>query len=85
MLSCNTVKSSSSLIGDDSSIDLQAISFLILLNVFLLLQLLKSPSDDLGAGMIMMFGSTSSSLESSVEMGEKSDSSARSKIDLAGE
>ena len=85
MLSCNTVKSSSSFIGNDSGIDFQAISFLILLNVFLLLQLLKSPSDDLGAGVIMMFGSASSSLESSVEVREESDSSARSKIDLAGE
>lgn len=55
VLGSDSVQGSSSLIGDDSGIDFKAISFLILLDVFLLLQLLEAPSDDLGAGVIVVF------------------------------
>jgi len=83
MLSSDSVQGSSSLIWNDSGIDFKSISFLILLDVFLLLQLLKSPSDDLGAGVIVVLWGTSSSLEATIEMGEKTNSGSRAEIDLA--
>jgi hypothetical protein len=79
-----SVEGASSLIGDDSGVDLEGVSLLVFLNKFLLFELLKSPSDDLGAGVLVSFGSALSSVESSVDVGEESDSRSGSDVDLSG-
>ena len=48
MLSSNSVEDSSSLGGKDAGVQLEGISLFVLLNVFKLLELLKSPSDNFG-------------------------------------
>lgn len=49
------------------------------------LELLKTPSDDLGASMIMRLRGAVSSLQSSVDVREQSDSGVRPEVDLPGE
>ena len=80
----NSVEGASSLIGDDSGVDLEGVSLLVFLDKFLLFELLESPSDDLGAGVLVSFGSALSSVESSVDVGEESDSGSGSDVDLSG-
>lgn len=85
MLSCNSIKCSSAFVRNDSSINLESISFFVLFDQSYLFELLKSPSNDLCACMIMVFRSTASTLESSVKMRQESNSSSRAKIDLSCE
>ena len=49
----NSVEGSSAIVGDDPGVDLQSISLLVFFNIFLLLELLQAPSDDLGAGVVV--------------------------------
>ncbi len=85
VFSGDTVESSSSLTWKDTGVNLKLISFLVFLDEFLLLQLLKAPSDDLGWGVLVEFRSAFSSLESSVNMGKETDTWARSEVDLSCE
>ena len=50
IFSGDSVEGSSSLAGDDSGVDLESISLLVLSDQFLLLELLEAPPDGLGAG-----------------------------------
>jgi hypothetical protein len=59
------------------------ISLLVLLDEFELLQLLESPSDDLGGGVIVEFRSAFSSVETTVEVGEESDAGVGAEVDFA--
>jgi hypothetical protein len=81
----DSVKSSSSLVGDDSGIDLESVSLLVFFNIFLFLELLETPSDHLSAGVVVGLGCAVSSFQSSVDVGEESDSGVWSQVDLAGE
>ena len=84
-LSHNSVEGSPALVGNDPRVDLQPVSLLVLFNVFLLLELLQAPPDDLGAGVVVRLGGAVAALESSVDVGEESDSGVRPEVDLAGE
>lgn len=81
----DSVEGASSFVSDDSGVDLESVSLLVLLDEFLLFELLKSPSDDLGASVLVSFGSALSSVESSVDVGEESDSGSRADVDLSGQ
>lgn len=48
VLSSNSVKYSATLRGKNTGVELEVVSFLILFDQFELLQLLETPSDDLG-------------------------------------
>ena len=83
-LSDDSVEGSSSIVGDDPGVDFKGVSLLVFFNIFLFLELLKTPSDDLGASMIMRLRGAVSSLQSSVDVREQSDSSMRPEVDLSG-
>ena len=53
----DSVEDSSSLIGDDSRVEFEGISFLVFLDDFLLFELLESPSDDF-EGSVLVLGSS---------------------------
>ena len=50
----------------------------------MLLELLETPSDDFSTSVLMSFRSALSSLESSVHVGEETDTGVRSEVDLSG-
>ena len=81
----DSVEGASSFVGDDSGVDLEGVSLLVLLDEFLLFELLESPSDDLGAGVLVSFRSALSSVKSSVDVGEESDSGSGADVDLSGQ
>lgn len=85
VLSNNSVQSTSSFISHDSRVDLQSVSLLVLLDDSLLFQLLQSPSDNFGTGLLMSFGSALSSIEASLNVRQKSDSSSWSDVDFSGQ
>jgi len=84
VFSYDSIEGSSAFVWNNSGVDLQAVSLLVLLNELLLLQLLQSPSDYFSAGVVMSFRSASSSLQSTVNVGQKSDSSVRSEVNFSG-
>jgi hypothetical protein len=80
----DSVESASSFISDDSGVDLEGVSLLVLLDEFLFLKLLESPSDDLSSGVLVSFGSALASVESSVNVGEESDSGSWADVNFSG-
>ena len=85
VLSSNSVKSSSSLIGYDSGVDFKSISFFIFSDDFILFELLKSPSDDFSACVLVPGSSDGISHLFAINMREESNTGAGSDIDLSGE
>jgi hypothetical protein len=85
VFSNNSVQSSSSFVSDDSRVNLQSISLLVFLDDSLLLELLQSPSDNLGTGLLMSFRSALSSVKASLDVRQKSDSSSWSDVDFSGQ
>ena len=85
MFGDDSVQGASSLIGDNSWVDLKAVSLLVLLDEFLLFKLLQSPSDDLGSSVLMSFWSDLSSVKSTVNVGQKSDSGSWSDVNFSGQ
>lgn len=85
VLGGDSVESSSALAGNDAGVDLEAVSLLVLSDELQLLQLLKTPSDGLGANGSMRFGGAVAALEATVDVGEEADAGVRAEVDLAGE
>lgn len=85
MLSSNSVEDSSSLGGKDAGVQLEGISLFVLLDVFKFLELLKTPSDDLGGGVIVELALAVSSVEATIEVGEESDTGVGAQVDFSGE
>ena len=83
MLSSNSVENSATLRGQNAGVQLKAVSFLVLLDPLLLLELLKSPSDDLGGGVLVSLGLAVSSVPASVDVRKQSDTSVGSEVDFA--
>ena len=81
----DSVEGSSAIVGDDPGVDLQSISLLVLFNIFLLLELLQAPPDDLGAGVVVRLRGAVSAPQASVDVREQSDSGVRPEVDLPGE
>lgn len=81
----DSVEGPSSIVGDDPGVDFKGVSLLVFFNIFLFLELLKTPSDDLGASVIMRLRGAVSPLQSSVDVREQSDSGVRPQVDLAGQ
>ena len=84
-LSSNSVKSSSTFIGDNPSIDFELISFLIFLDNFLLLQLLKSPSDNFQVSMFMSGVSAGNSVLLAIEMRQQIHTGSRSQVNFSSQ
>jgi hypothetical protein len=84
VFSDDSVKSASSFISDDSGVDFKGISLLVFLDDFLFLKLLKSPSDHFGSSLLMSFRSDFTSVESTVDVGEESDTSSGSDVNFSG-
>ena len=80
----DSVKGTSSFISNDSGVDFEGISLLVFLDDFLFFKLLQSPSDDFGTGMLMSFRSDFTSVESTVDVGEESDTSSGSDVNFSG-
>jgi hypothetical protein len=85
VLGGDSVESSSSLIGDDSGVDLQSVSLLVLADVFLLLQLLKTPSDGLSTNGSVVLRGAVAPLQATVDVGKQTHASVRPQVDLASE
>lgn len=85
MFGDDSVQGASSLIGNNSWVDLKAVSLLVLLDEFLLFKLLQSPSDDLGSSVLMSFWSDFSSVKSTVNVGQESDSGSWSDVNFSGQ
>jgi hypothetical protein len=68
VFSSDSVEGSATFVGNDSGINLEAISLLVFLDEFLLFELLKSPSDNLGASVVMEFRSAFSSVQATIEV-----------------
>ena len=81
----NSVKGTSSFVSNDSGVDFEGISLLVFLDDFLFFELLQSPSDDFGTGVLMSFRSDFSSVKTSVNVGQKSNSSSWSDINFSGQ
>ncbi len=73
------------LVGDDSGVDFESVPLFVLLDVFLLFQLLEPPADDLGARVLVALGGALPPLESAVEVGEEADTSMGPEVDFASE
>ena len=84
MLSGDSVKRSSSLVRNDSGVDLEAVSFLILFDDFVLFELLESPSNDLQRSMFVLGSSDWHSLLATVYVRQKSYSSSWSDVNFSG-
>ena len=84
-LSGDSVEGTSAFIGDDSSIDLKLVSLLILLDDFLLLQLLETPSDDLQVGVLVSGVSAGNSVFLAIQVGQQVHSGSRSQVDFSSE
>ena len=67
-LSSNSIESTTTFFRNNSGVNFQGISLLIFLYYLLLLELLESPSNDLGAGVLMSRGSASNSVFLSVDV-----------------
>ncbi len=84
VLGSDSVEDSATLRRKNAGVELERISLLVLLDKFELLQLLQSPSDDLGGGVLVSLAFAFSSQESSVKVGEESDTGMRAQVDFAG-
>ena len=84
-LSGDSVEGTSAFIGDDSSIDLKLVSLLILLDDFLLLQLLETPSDDLQVGVLVSGVSAGHSVLLPVQVRQQVDSGPGPQVDFPGQ
>ena len=85
MLGGDSVEDSSAFGGENAGVELEAVSLLVLLDPLLLLELLKSPPDDLGGGVVAGLGLAVAFLPASVEVGEQSDSGVGAEVDFSGE
>jgi len=83
VFSGDSVKGSATFVRNNSSVNLESISLFILLDKFLLLKLLKSPSNNFGASVVMEFRSAFSSVQATIEMRKKSNSRVRTKVYFA--
>jgi len=82
VFSSNSVQHSTTLRWENTRVKLEIVSFLIFLDEFELLQLLETPPDDLGWGVIVELRSNFSSVETTIEVREQSDSWVGAKIDF---
>lgn len=79
----DSIEGSSAFFRDDSGVDLEGVSLLVFFNDFLLFELLETPSDYLGAGVLVPGVPAGDSVLLAVDMGEEVDSSSGSDVDFS--